>query len=415
MGLDVRQMHANKKQTINFVAAANVPSSITRLITEYANCLVGKGFEVIISFPVINHWDHHQYWIRRSSDLSQSIVSRLRYLYRLLRPPLKRVIGYLLGIKYREWQGKILYKIDDRVQLDQFVLTPTNNNMPDADYIFVMQNYLIPRLLYLQKRKGVIVGSLHMDYLAGMNDQDSIVSDWWSLVCSIDQRLNVPLIAVSRQVKGVAQHLGIRVDGVIHNGIDLKHFTDGGRRGELTPLTVTLFCATHPQKGLEFGCQVVRELRKEFSPDQVVLCSVGDLKPEHLELFDVNPGYLGPTAYAKMYQNTDIVIYPSLYDAFPGPPLDAMASGCALATTLVAGVEEYAVHRENCMVAMPNDVRTMVSNVKMLIQDYKLRDKIRENGLSTAKKFSWDLVTDELINCLSQLPPGNKGKAGRAS
>jgi glycosyltransferase involved in cell wall biosynthesis len=81
----------------------------------------------------------------------------------------------------------------------------------------------------------------------------------------------------------------------------------------------------------------------------------------------------------------------------------------------VAGVEEYAVHRENCMVAMPNDVRTMVSNVKMLIQDYKLRDKIRENGLSTAKKFSWDLVTDELINCLSQLPPGNKGKAGRAS
>ena len=55
------------------------------------------------------------------------------------------------------------------------------------------------------------------------------------------------------------------------------------------------------------------------------------------------------------------------------------------------------------MMAFPNDVETMTANVKMLIQDSNLRDRIRENGLATAKKYSWNGSTEQLIRFLESV------------
>ena len=96
-------------------------------------------------------------------------------------------------------------------------------------------------------------------------------------------------------------------------------------------------------------------------------------------------------------KESDIFIYPSLHDGFGAPPQQAMACGCALATTRIPGTEEYGVHEENCMMSTPNDVETMTNNVKRLIWNSELRDKIRDNGLKTMKKFSREISTNQLI------------------
>jgi len=95
-------------------------------------------------------------------------------------------------------------------------------------------------------------------------------------------------------------------------------------------------------------------------------------------------------------------IYPSLHDGFGAPPQQAMACGCALATTRIEGTEKYGIHEENCMMAMPNDVETMTKNVKRLIRNTELRDKIRQNGLKTMKNFSRENSANQLISFLDK-------------
>ena len=392
-----------KKNTINFVLSANNSGSITRLVAEYSNRLVSKGFNVTISYPVVNHWDYLVFRMQRKTrNFKNKALIFIHYAMELLWHVIKPMVKTILFKEYRGWIGKSSYMIDNRVKFNRYFSVPSAINMPDADCLIVMQEYLIPHLLYLPECKGKIIGSIHLDYGDGIRDSSRIMKDWWSFVVSLDRRLNVPLWVTSRGTKKTCDKLGIKLGKIIYNGIDTDKFADGKRRGKLDQLRIMLYCDPKPQKGLSFGCAVIKRLKQTLTNDNVVFCSLGNISIEQSKLFDINLGYLKENEYIRAYQETDIFIFPSLYEGFPAPPLDAMACGCALATTCVQGVEEYGVHRENCMIAEPNDLESMVNNIRTLIEDLDLRDSIRENGLLTAKKFSWENSANELVDFILQ-------------
>jgi glycosyltransferase involved in cell wall biosynthesis len=170
---------------------------------------------------------------------------------------------------------------------------------------------------------------------------------------------------------------------------------------------VTLFTHDHPQKGQDFGCAAVRRVRELLGhpvthKDVRFFSAGGNVKPEHRALFDGHYGYLTGRNYVRMFQETDVFIFPSLYEGFPAVPLEAMASGCALVTTRVSGVEEYAVHGKNCMTCLPGEVERMAENILALIEDTALRDTLRENGLRVASNYSWESATDQLVAFLEE-------------
>ncbi|MBI5134681.1 glycosyltransferase family 4 protein [Candidatus Uhrbacteria bacterium] len=274
--------------------------------------------------------------------------------------------------------------------------------MPDADIIVVVQNYLIPHLLQLPDAKGRIVNGVAMDYQAMLNDKDTIARDWSSHMVSIERATNIPRFAVSLGAKEGAEAIGIPVQRVIRLGVNLEEFTAPSRLcGQYDPVRVMLFCAMHEAKGQDSGCAVVRLLRECYDRSRMVLISLGQVKEEYASLFDENLGYLLGNDYAMAYQHADIVIYPSLRDGFPAPPLEAMASGCALATTAVSGVVEYAVHERNCLVSDPSDVPAMVNNVQKLIEDREMRKRLSLAGPATAAQYTWQKSTEELVDFLN--------------
>lgn len=388
-----------KKNNINIVLSANNPGSITRLAAEYANRLVEMDFKVIISYPFCDHFDFRLWQAnKKMMGTINGSLKLLGYYNELLRVILHAIYRHIVRTEYRKWIGKSLYNIDKRVKENCYFCTPSGFNMPDADFIIVMQEYLIPHLLYLPKSRGRVIGSIHLDYEEGMKDSSKVLRDWWSFVVSIDKRVNIPLWVTSRGTKKSCDKLGIKVGKIIYNGIDTDKLADGQRRGKLDPLRIMLYCDPKPQKGLSFGCAVIKRLKQTLVNNEVTFCSLGKIGKKDSELFDINFGYLKGDDYINAFQEGDVLVYPSLYDGFPAPPLDAMACGCALATTRVQGVEEYGIHMTNCMIAEPEDEDKMVNNIKRLIDDVSLRDRIRENGLLTAKKFSWENATNELVD-----------------
>ncbi len=380
--------------TLHFVLAANNSSSQTRVTAEYANELARRGFQVLISVPRFDFYDFIQWRLRYDWNKSLNRWARFsRWVRWFALPRLKSALIQL------PWFGQSAHRLDPRVRVCRYGTRPTARNMPDADVVIAFQCYLLGHLSALPEPKGRVIGSVRLDYGAGTRDPDPMVAEWRRFCNEFYQRLKVPLFAVSRRSLESARAMGIDVETVIPNGINTEEFTDGGRRGARNPLRVTLFTQDHPQKGQDFGCAVVERLRKELGEDSRVLFTAagGPVKERYRPLFHEIRGYLTGPDYVRMFRETDIFIYPSLYEGFPAVPLEAMACGCALVTTRVSGIEEYGLHGENCLMADPHDVETMVGNVRRLIEETAFRDQIREKGLATAKTFGWDKAADRLL------------------
>jgi len=98
---------------------------------------------------------------------------------------------------------------------------------------------------------------------------------------------------------------------------------------------------------------------------------------------------------AKLYSSSDIFIFTSYKEGFGLPPLEAMASGTAVVTTDCGGIRDYAVDGYNSLIVPPGDPAAIAEAVIKILNDQRLRDKLIQGGLETAKQWTWNRVVDK--------------------
>lgn len=89
-----------------------------------------------------------------------------------------------------------------------------------------------------------------------------------------------------------------------------------------------------------------------------------------------------------LYNLADVFVYPSLFEGFGMPPLQAMAAGtpvvCSNATSLPEVVGDAAV------LCNPHDVNAFDGAITMVLEDERMRNSLIAKGLTRCKQFSWD-------------------------
>lgn len=80
-----------------------------------------------------------------------------------------------------------------------------------------------------------------------------------------------------------------------------------------------------------------------------------------------------------------------------------MASGTAVVSTDNIGIREYAINGYNCLLDKEHNEENLANYVLELLRNDELRGKIVKNGLETAKKFSWENITENWINMLNRI------------
>jgi glycosyltransferase involved in cell wall biosynthesis len=88
---------------------------------------------------------------------------------------------------------------------------------------------------------------------------------------------------------------------------------------------------------------------------------------------------------ASLYRRAACLVYPSLYEGFGIPPLEAMACGCPVAASTAGAIPE--VCADAAVPFDPTDVEAMAA--AMLEADDR-RDELRERGLARAAIYTWD-------------------------
>ncbi len=98
-------------------------------------------------------------------------------------------------------------------------------------------------------------------------------------------------------------------------------------------------------------------------------------------------GHLSDEDLVVFYNLADVFVYPSLYEGFGLPPLEAMACGTPVLTSNVSSLPE--VVGDAALLVDPLDVKTIAEGVRRLVEDQPLREQLRGKGLLQVKKFSW--------------------------
>jgi glycosyltransferase involved in cell wall biosynthesis len=147
--------------------------------------------------------------------------------------------------------------------------------------------------------------------------------------------------------------------------------------------------------------------------DDITLCLIGQynsnfkIDPELDQLINNNKknvfflGYVTDEELLELYQNALMFVYPSLYEGFGLPPIEAMANNCPVITSNVSSLPE--VCGKGALYFDPLNINDIAEKIKAMIANTKLRENYIFEGKLNAEKYSWQISGQKLISEMKNL------------
>lgn len=137
--------------------------------------------------------------------------------------------------------------------------------------------------------------------------------------------------------------------------------------------------------------------KKGFGYNEIIdkINELGDFKKDI-----IMTGYVENEKLANLYALSDGLVYPSLYEGFGLPILEAMASGIPVLTSNIPTIKEIA--GDAAFYVNPEDVEDIASKMNKIIQK-ETREALVLKGKNQAKKFSWGKSAQMILNYLEEM------------
>ncbi|AIE74697.1 MULTISPECIES: glycosyltransferase family 1 protein [unclassified Synechocystis] len=100
-------------------------------------------------------------------------------------------------------------------------------------------------------------------------------------------------------------------------------------------------------------------------------------------------------ALAKLYLSASLLLFPSHYEGFGWPPLEAMAFGCPVVCSNAGSLPE--IVGNGALTTFPNDVAGLVSHCRSVLEDTNGTMELIKAGLENAKRFSPEIMAEKLL------------------
>ncbi|MGD0459036.1 MAG: glycosyltransferase family 4 protein [Terriglobia bacterium] len=348
-----------------------------KVVYQYANQLVSRGHQVTVVHPEsLPGYGEPQARTRRSF---RDVLRRWRTLYwsRVLFPRIPWV------------------RIDPRVKMLS-VAKPDSRLIPDADAIFASAWITAELVLGYPECKGEKF-YLIQHYETWDGPKERVDATW---------RAPLKKVVIAKWLHELGMSLGCPESELayIPNGLDhtmLRLFNPIAGRGKRLAMA---FFPWLSWKGPADGLAAV-EIAKRRYPDLAATFFSISRRPSSL------PRWIGywrnPPQRAlidDIYNRSSIFVCPSWVEGFPLPPAEAMACGCAVAATDIAGIREYATHGATALLSPARDPESLANNIIRLLSDEDFRVEVARAGNEHIRSFTWQRSTTLLEAFLAGNP-----------
>ena len=209
----------------------------------------------------------------------------------------------------------------------------------------------------------------------------------------VDPTYRLPLFRIAGSeytARLLRDEVGVKVDAVARNGVNVAFWSSPPARAR-TRSGVLMPHAPGERKGAVDGFQALERVRREL-PGVPLRCfgrhRTGDI-PDFVEYVE-NPD---DEALRDLYAAAAVLLFPSRYEGYGLPPLEAMAGGCPVVSTRVGAVPEFCDDGVTGFLIAPGDVDGMAGAVLELLRNAERRAHMGEAGQARARDFDLGVAT----------------------
>lgn len=199
------------------------------------------------------------------------------------------------------------------------------------------------------------------------------------------------LIAVSEfSRREAAEFTGFDINriAVCHHGVEHDYFSassDG--RKERYFLHVS---NNEPRKNLNRIVQAYRRLPRALGIELILKVPFDQARHfEKVPGVRIIAGFLSTADLAELYRRSIGFVFPSLYEGFGMPILEAMACGCPVITSTVSACPEVA--GEAALLIDPRNDTSLLEAMRVLATDIEVQRRLTAAGLQRVKSFDWQV------------------------
>lgn len=351
---------------------AHQPVGGYRIVYEYANHLAARGHAVTVAHP----------W--RTPEIERSLPSASFRLRQRVKIAARRASGARNELSWQPLHPAI-----------RFTYPPTLDeaHLPPADALVATAWQTAAAIAPFGERVGEKF-YLIQHYETWSGDRAQVDATW---------RLPLHKIMIARWLVDLGARMGVDSGDMVHipNALDFATY----RRETPTegrPLRVAMLCSDLDWKGTPDGVRALELAKREVPTLEARLFGVGPrpaTAPAWMEYCQDPPL---DVLVREIYNASSVYLCPSWAEGWHLPPAEAMACGCALVSTNIGGVLDYAEEGVTALLSPARAPEALAANLLRVLRDDALRLRLASAGYDRIRTFTWERSTDQFEAYLSR-------------
>jgi glycosyltransferase involved in cell wall biosynthesis len=317
--------------------------------------------ELVRALARAGRLDYHVYAPSIAADAADGLDGSVPRSYRASRTTRGRLVAMAGATAFpSRLRNEIAYTAPDVLHFPLTVTIPRGTGLPRVTSVLDLQHEVYPRFFSRTE-----LAYRRFAYRAAATGSELVVTISEHAKETIVERLGVPAGRVR----------------VIYLGIDHDRLRPGADRRE----PILVYPANGwPHKNHGRLLEAFALIRRDRPEVRLILTGSGLDRLPQQEGVEIR-GHVPRDELIHLYRTAEAVIFPSLYEGFGLPPLEAMACGCPVAASNVAALPE--VLGDACRYFDPEDPEDIAATVLDVLAT---GDVLGARGIAHARRFGWD-------------------------